>query len=82
MYTENCKVESNHEDAVYQHLGSRFAKLAELIDSKSISCALILKEMEAIQIVIHASNEIKSNSDRVNSIIQNFNGAGTVRTKK
>ena len=80
MYTENCEVKSNHEDAVYQHLGSRFAKLAELISSKSISCAFILQEIEAIQIILHASDEIKSNSERVNGMIQKFNGVGTVRS--
>ncbi len=79
MYTENSEVKSNHEDAVYEHLGNRFARLAELISTKSISCAFILQEIEAIQMILHASDEIKSNSERVNSLIQKFNGVGTIK---
>lgn len=78
MYTENCEIKSNHQDPVYEHLESRFNKLTELISTKSISYALILQEIEAVQTIVHAANEIKSNSERVKSIITNFNGANPV----
>lgn len=33
-----------------------------------------LQEIEAVQTIVHAANEIKSNSERVKSIITKFNG--------
>ncbi|MDE0313373.1 MAG: hypothetical protein OXM61_00595 [Candidatus Poribacteria bacterium] len=78
MNSENYEININHQDAVFEHLENRFNKLAELINTKSISYALILQEIEAVQTIVHAANEIKSNSERVNSIITKFNGANPV----
>lgn len=82
MYTENCEIKSNHQDAVYEHLENRFNKLAELINAKSISYALILQEIQTIQTIVHAANEIKSNSERVNSIIQKYDGTASFKQPK
>ncbi len=78
MNSENYEININHQDVVFEHLENRFNKLAGLVNTKSISYALILKEVEAIQTIVHAANEIKSNSDRVNSIIQKYDAVSPV----
>ena len=38
-----------------------------------------LQEIEAVQTIVHAANEIKSNSERVKSIITKFNSANQLQ---
>lgn len=72
MTNEKHGITGNTSDVIYEHVMQRFNRLVENTQTESISFAMILQEMETIQILIHAEGDINSKSNRVTELINRF----------